>query len=312
MALLSPRTITPTADDLCREAYQTIAGREPTADKLLRMATLWVEEGLLDVWQFATHNDITRFKALENSAVLVLTKGRRRYDFPEDWHRPIAATLLEGTLTGTVATDTADGDLVLAVENDGDLEDYDYGDGYALSGRYLVISSGEAEGEMREIVSVDEEGPPAELTIDAEWLDGGLPEEGDTFFIATVRGQWVDEEMREHQDRYTSRPAMGVPVSFNEFDRTLELDVAPDSTTYALLIRYWSHPCKVNKESTVMQQILVNWRNAIMRYMEWRTARDIDDSRVNALKKDYEDARLALMENEYDRGPAFDGFRPYR
>ena len=63
---------------------------------------------------------------------------------------------------------------------------------------------------------------------------------------------------------------------------------------------------------TVMQELLTNWRIPLTRYIEWKTARKIDDNRVLALKKDYEEARLAIMEHDYDRGPQFEGFRPPR
>ncbi len=306
--------VVPTVDDLAKEGWLAIAGRPMSSTELERAVRKWFEDLMADLWQFATHQDITRLKSLENSATLVLTKGQRRYDWPEDFHRPIALTLLQAALTGAVTTDADDGDLTLTVANADDLLDYfDVTDGpsYALSGKYLVVTSGQGIAQMREIVSVDEAGGDWVLTIDQPWVADFLPAEDDTFMVATERGTWVDEDMRETMDQYSSRTSLGLPFIFNDFDKTLEFD-APLDKDYVGLLRYWSNPLKLDRTSPLMQKILTNWRAMWTAGFEFKTAKAIDDNRQGALEKTFETKKLQVIEQEYDHGPPFSGFRPAR
>lgn len=332
-AMIQPRVVPTSADKICREGFRRGAGRQPTAEEMDRAVKTWLEEIFVDIWDFATREDKTRFKSLENSAVMLLTKGQRRYDFPEDFHRPIALTLFEAGLTGTVASDDEASDLIpgqfavaedggtnLYVSNEGDLEDYFTGSApfYTLSGFWLVMIDGPAAGEMREIVSVTDylsEDPASTVhvfVIDQPWTTPQIPVEGNTFLILNKAGQTLPEDMREYQDEYVSRPGLGRPSSYNEFDQTLELDVAPSSDEYVLLLRYWMNPTQLNKESRQMQSIVDRWRVALTRGIRWLTADDIDDNRAEKLKATYEQARMELVEKEYDRGPHFTGFQPSR
>ena len=333
MAQVEPRVTTPTADEICREAFRLIAGRQPTAEQANTAVKKWLEEALGDIWHFATHQDITRFKALENSAVLVLTKGRRRYSFPDDFHRPICATLVQGDITGEICPEAdmaeivgeldtvepADGTYYLPATNEGSLEDYFADAGaapfYTLSGRYLIVTSGDAKAVMREVVSVtdyDNTNLIHVFELDEPWIADEIPVAADTFMICSERGLWIDEEMREELDNLLTRTGTGLPIAFNDFEHQIEFDVAFDDTNYALLLRYFANPLKINKQSFAMQRILTNWRVVLGAYIQWKTAVEIDDGRVLTLRKAYEQARIEIVESEYDRGPKFDGFIPAR
>lgn len=375
--------VSPKLDDLCSEGFRMIASRAPTPEELVRAVNVWVEEILTDVWQFATHQDITRLKTLENSVTLLLTKGRRRYALPDDFHRPISATFLEPSVDGVVAPMTdahqvpaEDGQTYLLATADSALGALfsPSGPSYAMSGRYLAMTSGVASGEVREIVVANPEsltvpGSPStwaishayvrgdfvkgngftpdtvyvclqahtsgtatwpgstrewqaywapvtdgayyDITINGVWQAPQVPGNGDTFSVATIRGRWLDEEMREYMDEVSSRVGLGFPFSFVNFDRDIELDVAPDKG-YVLMLRYWTDPRKVEKDSAIFRRIILNWRNAITQGVRARTAMALDDNRYVEIKREYDMAVLALVEHEYDYTPKFDRFASRR
>ena len=303
--------IVPTADEICAEGFRRVAGRVPTPTELNRAVTVWFEEVICDIWEFGTHQDITRFRSLQNSSVAVLTRGRRRYSWPEDFHRPIAVSLLEGDLAGVFAEDTTDGGVVLYAENTGELLDYFDADDadYSRSGNYVVVTSGPGEGAMREILYVEKVGTDWKFTIDAPWLNTELPVAGNTFSVVTEVGRWQDEDMVQEQDRWWTVAGTGTPVSFNNFDQTLELNVAPGDGVYAVVMRYWANPLKIRKDSEVMQSICTNWRNALTKGLMKIAAFEFDDDRLKAIKEEYNAALVSLVEHEYDYGPEFQGFR---
>ena len=329
MPSVTPRVRIPTADDLCTEGFRMVAGREPAGDELDRAVKFWLEDVLDDIWTAATRDDTVRYKLLENTSVLLLTKGQRRYDWPDDFHRPICISMLEGTIEGEVvsAADSAatglsgatpaDGTEYLPAENTGDLEDYFAGTApfYDLSGLYVVMTDGDAEGVMRQVVSVTDYLIPGSVHVfklDDVWVDPEIPAEDDTFMIAETVWEELVEDMRDHMDRATTRAGIGKPTSFNEFDRGLELDVAPDSDSYAIVVRYWANPLKIDKESTIFETLCTNWRSTLTKGITAYAARALDDTRAEKFRAEFLQNVEFLINKEYDRGPQLRGIYPAR
>ena len=352
--------VTPTADDICTEGFRRVAGRVPTSQELDRMLKFWLEEVLAEIWQTATRDDTVRFKSLENSATLVLRGGQRKYDWPDDFHRPIAITLYEPEYTGIVGdgddieaggqaslvpygfttTGAADGGNYLMHRYDADLVTAIMGGStatpwYGFSGKKIVMTerynevtpplvwiSGPGTGLMREILhTVEFLGQSGTLWIhilDDLWESPNVPVPGDPFVILSATRFWQTEEMRGQFDEEMLRDGVGVPCRFNNFDHTLEFDVASDrhatvsGDQHEYLVaelRYWSNILKINKDSDVMQRILTNWRVPLVKGIAKITAQSLDDARYTQFREDFAAALVALVNQEWDYGVGFEGFR---
>lgn len=315
--------VTPNADEIVAEGFRRVAGRPATADEVKRGVTFWLEEVLAEIWQKANAEDTIRLRSLEASSVLVLDTGIRRYDWPADFYRPQGVRLLKGTITGTLVngpgasvTASSGGTSVFASEASADVlaaVGDTAGESLELSGLWLVVTSGDARGAIREIpsITVSSSGGTTyyEIHVDQAWTDDVLPETGDTFAVCEEAGDWLDEEMREEVDARFTIPGLGVPARFNNYERQLEFDVAPDAgAVYVVWLRYWANLLKVDKDSTLMQTILTNWRVPLVRGIAKIAASDLDDSRAKQFRDDWAESLIALLNQEYEYGPRFKGF----
>lgn len=317
--------IEPTADDICGEGFQRVAGRPATPEELTRANRFWLEETFAEVWARGTQEDRFRLRALENTAVQVLDAGIRRYDWPSDFYRPISAVLLKGDITGTLVSDpggsataTSGGSVVWASEASADLLaelGETAGASTALSGLWLVVTSGDAEGALREIASVTISSSGGttyyRFNLDRPWTDDELPVTGDTLAVASKAGDILPEDLARVMDNGGSTASTGVPGRMSNFDRMLELDIAPDDeAVYVLVLRYFVDLMKVQKDSTVMREILRQWRAPLTRGIAKIAAQDLDDSRYTVFRKEWEDALVGLLAQDSGYWPEFAGFSP--
>jgi len=317
--------IAPTADDICGEGFQRVAGRPATPQELARANRFWLEETFAEVWARGTQEDRFRLRALENTAVQVLDAGIRRYDWPSDFYRPISAVLLKGDIAGTFVSEpgtsvtaTSGASVAWASEASADLLAKlaeTAGANTTLSGLWLIVTSGDAEGALREIASVTISSSGGttyyRFNLDRAWSDDELPVTADTFVVVSQAGDLLPEDLARVMDNGGSMAGTGVPGVMSNFDRMLELDVAPDDEeTYVLVMRYFVDLMKVQKDSTVMQEILRQWRAPLTRGIAKIAAQDLDDSRYATFRKEWEDALVGLLAQDSGYWPDFAGLRP--
>jgi hypothetical protein len=309
--------IQPNADDIVREGFHRVAGREPSSDEIERGVRVWMEEALSEIWQLATHEDVVRFKVLENTATLLLERGRRRYGWPDDFHRPIEATLLRARATASVYADTVVGEKTIGTSAPTStlpaVIGETVGNNYVLAGHWLVVTSGDSAGALREVRQIAGAGTNPflyQILLDDVWVEFEAPVEDDTFAICDGLTLTLDEEMVSEHDRVSYRAGTGRPMRVLNFDGQMVLDIAPSEEMLAVQLRYWSNPTRIEKTSPVMQRIMREWRVPLTAAMKVRAAETLDDSRLVAFREEWATAAKMLVEQAYDYGPAFEGFTP--
>lgn len=294
----------PTADELGTEALRRVGYDSTQIDAALltRVSDHWIPQVLSDIAEHGRRTKVTRFRSLQNSATIVTTVGQRRYDWPEDYQDVSSLTLLQGAITGTLTADTsAEGtSLVTATTSSTGLT------GKAVAGYWLVVTSGEAVGVMREVTAIVEASPVITLTIDAGWDVSAYPVSGDTFLLIDQAGLEVKQVRQVAVDQSFSVRGVGTPSCFAAHDQTLELEVAPDATM-ALVLRYYSSPSKISADSPMMSRILTLWRSTIMKGLLKIGAEDVDDPRYARFLAEYESSVSDLVLSEAD-DLDFEGF----
>lgn len=256
--------VTPSADDIVKEGFRRVAGRDPDAKEAKRALDFWMEEVLAEIWQTASRDDTVRFKHLENTAMLCLAPGQRTVGLPEDFHRPISLALYDAEKRGVVGSPTylgleagamssygypdegaGDGQAYLMQRYDEDWGTFTTGQPLGLSGRRIAFVrewspltntwSGRNVAGLTRTISQSfsfsgMDGPDFEMYVhllDDVWESPRVPEVDDVFYLLKdCPRTWVAEEMAEELAESGFRQGVGVPMRFSIFDNTLEFDVA--------------------------------------------------------------------------------------
>ena len=264
----------PTQDRLLREALSSANSLE----KYARAKTEWFPEVLRDI---ANRRD---WKALEASAVVVLTENKQRVALPTDYSRWIKFALYWGA-SGT-ATAGAASSLTLAVAETVSEAD--------AKGRQCLLTGGTGSGQFRGISTYNESSKVA--TLVSAWTTN--PASGTTYVVG-LQEQTLDFYLWDDHSG-VNRPAL--PLAWTEFDQQIVFNTPPPAFTVltqaAGLLDYYVDIDRLDLTSDEMGDLYGRWRMALVSGVKYRAQLERGDGRAVESEKTYERAIMQAARSD--------------
>jgi len=266
----------PTQASLIREALN----ESNSIEKYARARDEWFPQILRDV---ASRRD---WKALEATAVILLTENKVTASLPSDYSRWIRFVLYYGhdglMQTGSVSSFT------LAADEDVTEAD--------AEGRYIITTSGTGASQYRVISSYNDS------------TKVGSPDSNFTTGVAASTGYVIGTTQRElglafWEDRELNNKP-GIPDSWSEFNKEIVFNCPPDDTGMAGLLDYYIDIDLLDLSSAEMTDIYYRWRLILHWGLCYRAWLERGDGRAVKAEADYERAILtaAKLDERQRRG----------
>jgi hypothetical protein len=276
---------TQTATLIVTEALNKAGVSNPSSVRITRFIDFALEEIKNDLFQ---RKD---WKLYEDTKVLIPDAYVQRIADPTDFQKMLQVKFYDGTHKGTMQTATAS---TIDLEADEDITEE------GIKGKLVFMTSGNAKAESSRVVSYNES--TMQAGIKPNW--GTTPTSGG-YMVADIEKELVYLP----NESIAAVAATGYPSVISFFDKEFYLDVVPDKSTYAIMMKFLVAVHQLDLTSTRYTTLLTEWRTALVAGVYWKVLLDDDDDRAKGAEVQYERSVLKLKQqdarNRRQRGNSF-------
>lgn len=257
----------PTATSVVTEGLKMAGIANPSNPLITRATGEWLER----TKNFIARKKSGTWKILEKSQVIIPDIYLQKISVPTDFKDIVEVTFYDGATKGTMQTATAS---TIDLSSTEDISEAN------AKGRLIFITSGNAKAETSRIVSYNESTKQAGISPD--WST--IPTSGD-YMISDYES---DLTYLPNETIPTVVPA-GYPSCITIYNSEFYLDVVPDKSSYALIVKYRIAIQKLDLTDSKYSNILSAWRDVLEQGICREKLFDDDNNKYTAA-----DARFKL------------------
>ncbi len=279
-----------TATLIVTEAYKKMGIASPTSAQITRAEGYFLREILNEIWMSPDNAGESKYKSLQNLDVQASVSGQSKYAFPTDFDTEITLDLLSGTHTDTAQTG---GNTSITLVSDEDIAEA------SIEGAYIFLTAGTGSTGFRQCISYDTSTMIA--TVDRAWDTN--PDNTTTYLICE---QAIDIDLNNIRSEEVgglgnTSFVKGKPSEYNKITEGASdylLFDKPCDAVYAIHLRYYVDPNRVDLTGSLMTKIYNNWQDVLTAGVSRKIAEDENDDKFKVFDAEFKRMLAALKLKE--------------